>query len=123
MKPLAQVLALATLLTTTTVASADMNADTLLRTYDTATPNEKIIIEQMVLTAEKAFREANSVIVLQRNEVALYCLPPATDFTAKQLIEMVRNEVGRTNFVGKYHFVMSMLHAFQSMFPCPSQSN
>lgn len=116
MKLLAQILAVAALLTTTTVASAavpsaDMNADNLLHAYDAATPAERIIIEQMVLTAEKAFREANSVIVLQRNEVALYCLPTATDFTAKQLIEVVRSEVGRTNFVGKHHFVMSMLHA------------
>jgi hypothetical protein len=75
------------------------------------------------LTAENAFREPNSVIVLQRNELALFCLPPpATDLTAKRLIEMVRSEVRRINFVGKEPFETSMLHALQAAFPCPLQS-
>ncbi len=116
-------LSFAALLGATIVANADMNADTLLRTYDTGTPGEKRVIEQMVLTAENAFREANAVIVLQRNELALFCMPSsARDLTAKRLIEMVRNEVHREDFVGKNPFEMSMLHALQVAFPCPLQS-
>ena len=121
MKPLAVTLALALALGTTPATADELDADTLIRAYDTATAQQKAAIEQTVLTAENAFREVNSVIVLQRNELALYCLP-ANVLTGKQLIEMVRVEVSRANFVGKYPFEMSLLHALQSAFPCPSTS-
>jgi CMP-2-keto-3-deoxyoctulosonic acid synthetase len=120
-KPLAVTFALAAALGTTPATADELDADTLIRAYDTATAQQKAAIEQTVLTAENAFREANSVIVLQRNELALYCLR-ANILTGKQLIEMVRVEVGRANFVGKYPFEMSLLHGLQSAFPCPSKS-
>jgi hypothetical protein len=120
-KPLAVTFALATALGTTPATADELDADTLIRAYDTATAQQKAAIEQTVLTAESAFREANSVIVLQRNELALYCLR-ANVLTGKQLIEMVRVEVGRANFVGKYPFEVSLLHALQLAFPCPSAS-
>jgi hypothetical protein len=98
-----------------------MNADTLLRTYDTGTPEQKTAIEQTVLTAESAFREASSTIVLQRSESGLYC---PKDFSADSLIEMIRHQVSQTKFVGKYPFEVSLLHALQVEFPppCPPQS-
>jgi hypothetical protein len=120
MKPLTSLFAFAALLGATLNAHADTNADALLRTYDTGTSQQKSAIEQMVLTTEDAFREANSVIVLQRDELALFCLPPgATDLTAKQLIEMVRSEVRNTNSVGKFPFQAVLLHALQVTFLCP----
>lgn len=121
-KPFAPLSALVLLLATTIVANA-MNAETLLRAYDTGDAAGKSAVEQMVLTAEDAFREANSVIVIQRDQVALFCLPPwARDLTAKQLIEMVRDEVRRENILSKQPFEVSMLHALQVAFPCPLQS-
>lgn len=98
-----------------------MNAETLLHAYDTGTPEQKTAIKQKVLTAESAFREASSTIVLQRNEVGLYC---PKDFSADNLIEMIRRQVSQTKFVGNYSFEMSLLHALQVEFPppCASQS-
>ena len=121
MKHLAVTFALATALGATPATADELDADALIRAYDTATAQQKAAIEQTVLTAENAFREANAVIVAQRNEVALYCLP-VNVLTGKQLIEMVRIEVGRANFLGKYGFELSLLHALQSAFPCPSPS-
>jgi len=112
---------LAILLGTLAAASAEMDADSLLHTYDTGTPEQKTAIEQTVLTAESALREASSTIVLQRNEFGLYC---PKDLAADSLIEMIRQEVTRTKFAGKYSFEMSLLHALQVAFPppCPPQS-
>jgi hypothetical protein len=112
---------LALLLGTIFAASAEMDANTLLRTYDTGTSEQKKAIEKTVLTAESAFREASSTIVLQRNEVGLYC---PKDFSADSLIEMIRRQVSQTKFLGDYPFEMSLLHALQVEFPppCPPQS-
>jgi hypothetical protein len=120
-KPSAGLLTLAVLLGTRAAASAEMDADTLLHTYDTGTPEQKTAIEQTVLTAESAFREASSTIVLQRNEFGLYC---PKDFSADSLIEMIRRQVSQTKFVAKYPFEMSLLRALQIEFPppCPPQS-
>jgi hypothetical protein len=98
-----------------------MDADSLLRTYDTGTPEKKAAIERTVLTAESALREASSAIILQRNELGLYC---PKDFSAGRLIEMIRRQVNQTKFIGKYPFEMSLLHALQVEFPppCPPQS-
>jgi hypothetical protein len=101
--------------------SAEMDADTLLHTYDAGSPEQKTAVEQTVLTAESALREASSTIVLQRNEFGLYC-PPVTGLTANSLIEMIRREVSRTKFVGRYHFDLALLHALQADYPCPPQS-
>lgn len=119
MKRLAGLSIFAVLLGTTTAASAEINADTLLHIYDTGTPGQKASIEQMVLTAESAFREASSTIVLQRNEFGLYC---PKDFSADSLIELIRREVSQSKFVGKYPFEMSLLHALQLEFPPPCSS-
>ena len=116
MKRLVGFLTLAILLATRAAASAEMNADTLLHTYDTGTPEQKTAIEQTVLTAESAFREASSTIVLQRSECGLYC---PKDFSADSLIEMIRRQVSQTKFVGKYPFEVSLLHALQVEFPPP----
>jgi hypothetical protein len=121
-KRLAELLTVAVLLLgIRAAASAEMDADTLLRTYDTGTPEQKTAIEQTVLTAESAFREASSTIVVQRNEFGLYC---PKDFSAGSLIEMIRRQVSQTKFVGKYSFETSLLHALQVEFPppCPPQS-
>ena len=119
MKRLAGLSIFAALLATTAAASAEMNADTLLHIYDTGTPGQKASIEQMVLTAESAFREASSTFVLQRNEFGLYC---PKDFSAENLIDMIRRQVSQTKFVGKYAFEMSLLHALQVEFPPPCGS-
>ncbi|MGO9768083.1 MAG: hypothetical protein ACLPSW_00730 [Roseiarcus sp.] len=118
---LAGLLTLAVLLGTRAAASAEIDADTLLQTYDTGTPERKTAIEQTVSTAESAFREASFTIVLQRNEIGLYC---PKDFSADSLIEMIRRQVSQTKFVGKYPFEMSLLHALQVEFPppCPLRS-
>jgi len=120
-KRLAGLLTLAALLGTTAAAGAEMDADTLLHTYDTGTPEQKTVIERTVLTAESALREASSTIVLQRSEFGLYC---PKDFSADSLIEMIRRQVSQTKFAGKYAFEMSLLHALQVEFPppCSSQS-
>jgi hypothetical protein len=120
-KRLAGLLALAVLLGARIAASAEMDANTLLHTYDAGTPEQKTAIEQTVLTAESALREASSAIVLQRNEFGLYC---PKDFSADSLIEMIRRQVNQTKFVGKYPFEMSLLRALQVKFPppCPPQS-
>jgi hypothetical protein len=119
-KRLANFSAAVALLGATVDATAGMDANTLLHAYDTGTPKEKIAIEQIVLTAENALREASSVIVLQRNELGLYC-PPRKDLPAQTLIEMIRHEVSGTDFIGKYPFETSLLHALQVTFPCPAQ--
>ena len=121
MKVLANLSALAALLFATAAAGAEMDADTLLTAYDSGTAKAKIAIEKIVSTAENAMREASSVIVVQRNETGLYC-PPTRDITAQNLIEMIRDEVRREKFVGKSPFEMSLLHALQLAFPCPSQT-
>jgi hypothetical protein len=92
-KRLAGLLTLAVLLGIRAAASAEMDADTLLHAYDTGTPEQKTAIKQTVLTAESAFREASSTIVLQRNEFGLYC---PKDFSADSLIEMIRRQVSHS---------------------------
>jgi hypothetical protein len=126
-KRLASLSTLAVLLGTIAAASAEMDAETLLHIYDTGTPEQKIAIEQTVLTAESAFREASSAIVLQRNEPGLYCPQGLTIFDEVRgfvLIDMIRRQVSQTKFAGKYPFEMSLLHALQVEFPppCPPQS-
>ena len=118
MKRIASLLSLTILLSTINAVGAEMNAETLLHTYDTGTSEQKAIIDQMVLTAESAFREASSVIVLQRNEGGLYC---PKEFSADILIKLIRNQVRETKFVGKYPFEVSLLHALQVEFPPPCQ--
>jgi hypothetical protein len=97
-KRLAGLLALAVLLGARIAASAEMDANTLLHIYDTGTPQQKTAIEQTVLTAESALREASSAIVLQRNEFGLYC---PKDFSADSLIEMIRRQVNQKGIVSK----------------------
>ena len=97
-------------------ASAEMSANTLLHTYDTGTHEQKTAIEQTVLTAESAFREASSTIVLQRGEYGLYC---PKDCSAGSLIEMIGHQISQTRLTGQYAFEVSLLHALQVEFPPP----
>jgi hypothetical protein len=124
-KRLANCFAFVARLSATVAASDEMDANTLLQIYDSAPPKEKLAIEQTVLTAEAAFREASSTIVLQRNEYGLYCPPlkasVAQKFSPNDLIEMIRHEVNKAPFLGKHNFEISLLHALQVAFPCPSQ--
>ena len=116
MKRSAGLLTLAVLLRAGAVSGAEMDADTLLHIYDTGTREQKTAIEEMVLTAESAFREASSTIVIQRNEFGLYC---PENFSASHLIEMIRHQVMQAKFIGKYPFETSLLHALQKEFPPP----
>jgi hypothetical protein len=110
----------------TAAISDEMNANILLHQYDTLTGDKRLALEQTVLTAEAAMREANSVIVLQRSEYGLYCPPlesaaVAKIFTAEELIELIRHEVDESPFVGKEEFEIALLHALQVKFRCPAR--
>jgi hypothetical protein len=126
MKSSLPVLALATLLSmpAMNVAHAEMDANTLLRTYDAATPARKAVLSSIILAIKDGIGWANEAFVKQRNELALYCVPSDVTLTGTQLIDLIRQEVRQNQFIGEYPFGMAMLHPLQVTYPsCHNQSS
>ena len=97
-------------------ANAGMQASALLHAYDSGPAKERASIEQLVEAAEGAFREANNVVIVQRNQTGLYCRHEA--LSAADLIAILRREVGKAPFIGKHSFEIALLHGLQDRFPC-----
>lgn len=121
MKTSLPVLVLATALSVpaTSVAHAEMDAASLLRTYDVAAPARKNSLSSIVLAIRDGIEWANETIIKQRNEPALYCVPLDVTLSGTQLIDLIR--VRQSHSVGKYPFGMALLHALQITYPCGPQ--
>jgi hypothetical protein len=123
MKTSLPVLVLATALSVpaTSVAHAEMDANSLLRTYDAATPARKNSLSSIVLAIRDGIGWANETIIKQSNEPALYCVPLDVTLSGTQLIDLIRHEVRQSHSVGKYPFGRALLHALQITYPCAPQ--
>jgi hypothetical protein len=122
MNPLGLVFAAASMLCVTNAANASMDAATFLKTYDSATPADQKILKAIAASTEDGMGWANTALIEQRHELALYCVPQQVALSGDQLIDMLRRYVDQHQSFSKFPFGMVMYYALRDGFPCPPQS-
>jgi hypothetical protein len=106
----------------TNVANAEVDTATFMKTYDAATAADKKLLNAIVAATENGMGWANTALIVQRHELALYCVPGQVSLSGEQLIDMVRRYVDQHQTFSKSPFAMVMYYALRDEYPCPPQT-
>jgi len=101
-----------------TEASAEMDAKTLLKAYDVATPKEKDVVLFTITRTQNGMSWANSALRMQRKEDPLYCVPDNLVLTGEQIVDILRRYLNEEPSAGERPYGLVMLVALQRTFPC-----
>jgi hypothetical protein len=95
-------------------AYAHVQAETLLKNYDAATPDGKQYFGELLVHFEDGVSWAN----VMRKDARLYCLPRQLVLTGEQLIDILRRELRERPGSGNYPYRLVLIVALQRVFPC-----
>ena len=99
-------------------ASAEMDAKTLLKTYDVAAPKDKEIVLFTLSRTQTGMSWANSALRTQRKEEPLYCVPSNVVLTGEQIVDILRRHLKEDPSAEEVPYGLVMLLALQKTFPC-----
>ena len=99
-------------------ARAETDANTLLRSYDAASPTDKQNIAFAVSQLEYGLAWANGYLKATRKEAPLYCAPPNMALTGEQILDILRRDVKKTPSNGIIPYGLAILDALHAVFPC-----
>ena len=99
-------------------ASAEMDAKTLLKTYDVAAPKDKEIVLFTISRTQNGMSWANSALRTQRKEDPLYCAPTNVVLTGEQIVDILRRHLKEDPSAEEVPYGLVMLLALQKTFPC-----
>ena len=99
-------------------SSAEMDAKTLLKTYDVAAPKDKEIVLFTVSRTQNGMSWANSALRTQRKEDPLYCVPSNVVLTGEQIVDILRRHLKEDPSAEEVPYGLVMLLALQKTFPC-----
>ena len=98
--------------------SAEMDAKTLLKTYDVAAPKDKEIVLFTISRTQNGMSWANSALRTQRKEDPLYCVPSNVVLTGEQIVDILRRHLKEDPSAEEVPYGLVMLLALQKTFPC-----
>jgi hypothetical protein len=101
-----------------TPARADADVESLLKSYDAATPELKEQLEVVIMQTQYGILWMNTYVANARNEAPVYCQPSHLALTGSQVVDMLRRDAQRTAGVAKLPYGVAIIRVLRQTFPC-----
>ena len=101
-----------------TGARAEQTVNELLRDYDSAKPEKRLLLEIMMSETQNGLNWASVYLKMVRKESALVCRPANVVLTGSQILEMLRREANEFPQSGELPYGYAILAADIKVFPC-----
>jgi hypothetical protein len=99
-------------------ARAEQTVSELLRDYDSAKPEKRLLLEIMMSETENGLNWASVYLKISRKESPLVCRPANLVLKGSQILDMLRREVKEFPQSGEFPYGFAILAADMKAFPC-----